>query len=34
LQREDLNAVEIDLPLAAMDIDTPEDWVQFLDSNH
>jgi molybdenum cofactor cytidylyltransferase len=34
LQRVDLNAVEIDLPLAAMDIDTPEDWVQFLDSNH
>mgnify|MGYP006084423667 CR=1 FL=1 len=32
LQRSDIGLVEIDLPLAVMDIDTPEDWVCFLDS--
>jgi molybdenum cofactor cytidylyltransferase len=32
LQRSDIGLVEIDLPLAAMDIDTPEDWACFLDS--
>ena len=32
LQRGDINLVEIDLPQAAMDIDTPEDWARFLDS--
>jgi len=32
LQRGDIDLVEIDLPLAAMDIDTPEDWARFLDS--
>ena len=32
LQRGDINLVEIDLPQAAMDIDTPADWTRFLDS--
>jgi molybdenum cofactor cytidylyltransferase len=32
LHRGDINLVEIDLPQAAMDIDTPEDWTRFLDS--
>jgi len=32
LQRGDISLVEIDLPQAVMDIDTPEDWAQFLDS--
>ena len=32
LQRSGIDLVEIDLPLAAMDIDTPEDWACFLDS--
>ena len=32
LQRSDIGLLEIDLPLAVMDIDTPEDWVCFLDS--
>ena len=32
LQRRDINLVEIALPQAAMDIDTPADWTRFLDS--
>lgn len=32
LQRGDIKLVEVDLPQAAMDIDTPEDWADFLDS--
>lgn len=32
LQRGDINLVEIDLPQASMDIDTPDDWTGFLDS--
>jgi molybdenum cofactor cytidylyltransferase len=32
LQRRDIDLVEIDLPQAAMDIDTPADWIRFLDS--
>lgn len=32
LQRSDVNITEIDLPNAAMDIDTPEDWAVFLKS--
>ena len=32
LQRSDINITEIDLPNAAMDIDTPEDWAVFLKS--
>jgi molybdenum cofactor cytidylyltransferase len=32
LQRGDINLVEIHLPQAAMDIDTPEDWARFRDS--
>jgi len=32
LQRGDINLVEIDLPQASMDIDTPDDWTSFLDS--
>ena len=32
LQRGDVDLAEVDLPLAAMDIDTPEDWARFLDS--
>ncbi len=32
LHRTDIELVEIDLPAAAMDIDSPQDWAQFLDS--
>lgn len=32
LQRRDIDLVEIDLPQAVMDIDTPADWTRFLDS--
>lgn len=32
LQRSDIDLVEIDLPCAAVDIDTPADWARFLDS--
>ena len=32
LQRPDINIIEIELARAHMDIDTPEDWAQFLDS--
>ena len=32
LQRSDINIIEIELAKAVMDIDTPEDWAQFLDS--
>ena len=34
LQRPDINIIEIELDRAAMDIDTPEDWAQFLESLH
>jgi molybdenum cofactor cytidylyltransferase len=34
LEQGDIGLLEIDLPQAAMDIDTPEDWARFLDSSN